>query len=129
MLRMFVFHLCFCYQLTGILSPTSSSSKSPMTSWPSESAPPHKPAAPCAHAIPATNYTPTRTPSTCSSDTRLFADKGPQLSDRHMNFGQHYKGRYLSSNVNITVFDANNNSVSVPVGSMLISFFSVCRSR
>jgi hypothetical protein len=46
-----------------------------------------------------------------------------------MNFGQHYKGRYLSSNVNITVFDANNNSVSVPVGSMLIPFFSVYRSR
>ncbi|KAF8182105.1 Metallo-dependent phosphatase-like protein [Mycena galopus ATCC 62051] len=37
--------------------------------------------------------------------------------DMHMNFGQHFKGRYLSSNVNITVFDANNQSVSVPVGS------------
>ncbi|KAJ7879262.1 hypothetical protein B0H14DRAFT_2566861 [Mycena olivaceomarginata] len=35
---------------------------------------------------------------------------------KHMNFGQHYKGRYLSSNINITVFDAHNNSVSVPVG-------------
>ncbi|KAJ7827637.1 Metallo-dependent phosphatase-like protein [Mycena olivaceomarginata] len=49
--------------------------------------------------------------------------------DMHMNFGQHYKGRYLSSNVNITVFDANNNSVSVPVGSMLIKTTTARRNR
>ncbi|KAJ7167792.1 Metallo-dependent phosphatase-like protein [Mycena filopes] len=36
--------------------------------------------------------------------------------DMHMNFAQHYQDRYLSSNVNITVFDANNRSVSVPIG-------------
>ncbi|KAJ6532285.1 Metallo-dependent phosphatase-like protein [Mycena vulgaris] len=42
--------------------------------------------------------------------------------DMHMNFGQHYKGRYLSSNINITVFDANNQSVSVPVGSRFRKF-------
>ncbi|KAJ6460770.1 Metallo-dependent phosphatase-like protein [Mycena vitilis] len=42
--------------------------------------------------------------------------------DMHMNFGEHYKGRYLSSNVNITVFDANNQSISVPVGSRFRKF-------
>ncbi|KAF7335281.1 hypothetical protein MSAN_02338800 [Mycena sanguinolenta] len=43
--------------------------------------------------------------------------------DMHMNFAQHFKGRYLSSNVNITVFDANNQSISVPVGSATLSTF------
>ncbi|KAJ7682060.1 Metallo-dependent phosphatase-like protein [Mycena polygramma] len=42
--------------------------------------------------------------------------------DMHMNFGPHHKGRYLSSNVNITVFDANNESISVPVGSRFRKF-------
>ncbi|KAJ6515268.1 Metallo-dependent phosphatase-like protein [Mycena sanguinolenta] len=42
--------------------------------------------------------------------------------DMHMNFAQHFKGRYLSSNVNLTVFDANNQSVSVPVGSRFRKF-------
>ncbi|KAJ7094369.1 Metallo-dependent phosphatase-like protein [Mycena epipterygia] len=42
--------------------------------------------------------------------------------DMHMNFGPHYKGRYLTSNVNITVFDANNQSVSVPVGNRFRKF-------
>ncbi|KAF7352259.1 Vacuolar protein [Mycena venus] len=42
--------------------------------------------------------------------------------DMHKNFAQHFKGRYLSSNVNITVFDANNQSVSVPVGSRFRKF-------
>ncbi|KAJ7755792.1 Metallo-dependent phosphatase-like protein [Mycena metata] len=42
--------------------------------------------------------------------------------DMHMNFGQHYKDRYLSSNVNITVYDANNRSVSVPVGNRFRKF-------
>ncbi|KAJ7770978.1 Metallo-dependent phosphatase-like protein [Mycena maculata] len=42
--------------------------------------------------------------------------------DMHTNFAQHFKGRYLSSNVNITVFDANNQSVSVPVGSRFRKF-------
>ncbi|KAJ7055061.1 Metallo-dependent phosphatase-like protein [Mycena amicta] len=35
--------------------------------------------------------------------------------DVHTNFGRHYEGRYLSSNVNITVFDENNQTTSVPV--------------
>ncbi|KAK7055300.1 Metallo-dependent phosphatase-like protein [Favolaschia claudopus] len=42
--------------------------------------------------------------------------------DMHMNFGKHFQGRYLSSNVNITVFDASNQSVSVPVGSRFRKF-------
>ncbi|KAJ7461982.1 Metallo-dependent phosphatase-like protein [Mycena latifolia] len=42
--------------------------------------------------------------------------------DMHMNFAAHYQGRYLSSNVNITVFDAHNQSVSVPVGSRFRKF-------
>ncbi|KAJ6560221.1 Metallo-dependent phosphatase-like protein [Mycena capillaripes] len=42
--------------------------------------------------------------------------------DMHMNFGEHYKGRYLSSNANITVFDTNNQSVNVPVGSRFRKF-------
>ncbi|KAJ6615583.1 Metallo-dependent phosphatase-like protein [Mycena sp. CBHHK59/15] len=42
--------------------------------------------------------------------------------DMHMNFGPHFQGRYLSSNVNITVYDANNRSVSVPVGNRYSKF-------
>ncbi|KAJ7681208.1 Metallo-dependent phosphatase-like protein [Mycena rosella] len=42
--------------------------------------------------------------------------------DMHMNFARHHEGRYLSSNVNITVFDANNQSVSVPVGNRFRKF-------
>ena len=34
----------------------------------------------------------------------------------YTNFAPKLGGRYLSSNVNITVFDKHNNSVSVPVG-------------
>ncbi|KAJ7360926.1 hypothetical protein DFH08DRAFT_1031331 [Mycena albidolilacea] len=76
-----------------------------MTSWPSGSVPPYKPAAPCAHAIPPTHelYTYAKT------------------FNMHMKFGQHYSC-YLSSNVNITVFNTNNNSVSVPVGSRFHQF-------
>ncbi|KAF7332694.1 hypothetical protein MKEN_00152600 [Mycena kentingensis (nom. inval.)] len=33
-----------------------------------------------------------------------------------VNLGRHFEDRYLSSNVNITVFDENNQTVSVPVG-------------
>ncbi|KAJ7635196.1 Metallo-dependent phosphatase-like protein [Roridomyces roridus] len=42
--------------------------------------------------------------------------------DMHRNFAPHFQGRYLSSNVNITVFDVNNKSVSVPVGSRFRKF-------
>ncbi|KAJ7055073.1 Metallo-dependent phosphatase-like protein [Mycena amicta] len=42
--------------------------------------------------------------------------------DMHTNFGRHYEGRYLSSNVNITVFDENNQTTSVPVGSRFRKF-------
>ncbi|KAJ7265403.1 Metallo-dependent phosphatase-like protein [Mycena haematopus] len=42
--------------------------------------------------------------------------------DMYMNFAQHFKGRYLSSNVNITVFDTTNQSISVPVGSRFRKF-------
>ncbi|KAJ7194563.1 Metallo-dependent phosphatase-like protein [Mycena pura] len=42
--------------------------------------------------------------------------------DMHMNFARHFEGRYLSSNVNITVFDANNQSISIPVGSRFRKF-------
>lgn len=37
--------------------------------------------------------------------------------DMYQNFAPALKGRYLSSNVNITVADKNNNTIDVPVGS------------
>ncbi|CCM03935.1 uncharacterized protein FIBRA_06087 [Fibroporia radiculosa] len=42
--------------------------------------------------------------------------------DMYTNFAPHWNGRYLSSNVNITVFDGNNNTISVPVGSRYTKF-------
>ena len=36
--------------------------------------------------------------------------------DMHQNFAPKLNGRYLSSNVNITVADQDGNPVSVPVG-------------
>jgi hypothetical protein len=37
--------------------------------------------------------------------------------DMHVNFAPKFPGRYLSSNVNITVENSNGSVVSVPVGS------------
>ena len=37
--------------------------------------------------------------------------------DRYTNFVPNLQGRYLSSNVNITVFNSEGKAVSVPVGS------------
>lgn len=48
-----------------------------------------------------------------------------QFSDicaRHKNFAPKLKGRYLSSNVNITLLDEHNNIVNVPVGSAYYRF-------
>ncbi|GLB37901.1 putative ser thr protein phosphatase [Lyophyllum shimeji] len=42
--------------------------------------------------------------------------------DMHKNFAPKFDGRYLSSNVNITVPDENGNPVSVPVGSRFAKF-------
>uniref|UniRef100_A0A0W0FQK1 Calcineurin-like phosphoesterase domain-containing protein n=1 Tax=Moniliophthora roreri TaxID=221103 RepID=A0A0W0FQK1_MONRR len=42
--------------------------------------------------------------------------------DMHQNFAPALDGRYLSSNVNITVVDENNNAVSVPVGNRFAKF-------
>jgi hypothetical protein len=42
--------------------------------------------------------------------------------DMYTNFAPKLNGRYLSSNVNITVFDKHNNSVSVPVGERFVKF-------
>ncbi|EPQ55276.1 hypothetical protein GLOTRDRAFT_76623, partial [Gloeophyllum trabeum ATCC 11539] len=42
--------------------------------------------------------------------------------DMYTNFVPKLHGRYLSSNVNITVYDKNNNSVSVPVGNRFAKF-------
>ncbi len=39
--------------------------------------------------------------------------------DMHQNFAPKFPGRYLSSNVNITVAGPNGSPVSVPVGSQL----------
>ena len=36
--------------------------------------------------------------------------------DRYTNFAPAFKGRYLTSNVNITVFNEEGQVVSVPVG-------------
>ncbi|KAJ7852830.1 hypothetical protein B0H14DRAFT_2580767 [Mycena olivaceomarginata] len=57
----------------------------------------------------------------------MSADKGPQLSNRHMKFRQHYS-RYLSSNVNVTVFDANNKQV-LPVQDAQIKTTTVHRNH
>ncbi|KAH9917217.1 Metallo-dependent phosphatase-like protein [Amylocystis lapponica] len=42
--------------------------------------------------------------------------------DMYTNFAPYLHGRYLSSNVNITVFDEHGNNVSVPVGSRYKKF-------
>ncbi|KAK0189114.1 Metallo-dependent phosphatase-like protein [Armillaria mellea] len=42
--------------------------------------------------------------------------------DMHQNFAPKLNGRYLSSNVNITLADQNNNTVDVPVGSRFAKF-------
>ncbi|KAG5352237.1 hypothetical protein C0989_003170 [Termitomyces sp. Mn162] len=46
----------------------------------------------------------------------LIADHLPIASTRHLNFAPKFKGRYLSSNVNITLLDEHGNNVSIPVG-------------
>jgi hypothetical protein len=40
---------------------------------------------------------------------------------RHQNFAPRFNGRYLSSNVNITVADKDGNPTSIPVGSAVHS--------
>ncbi|THU78430.1 Metallo-dependent phosphatase [Dendrothele bispora CBS 962.96] len=42
--------------------------------------------------------------------------------DMHTNFAPALNGRYLSSNVNITTVDANNNTIDVPVGDRFAKF-------
>ncbi|KAJ3710318.1 Metallo-dependent phosphatase-like protein, partial [Lentinula raphanica] len=42
--------------------------------------------------------------------------------DMHTNFAPALNGCYLSSNANITIFDENNNTVSVPVGNRYRKF-------
>ncbi|KAJ3904284.1 Metallo-dependent phosphatase-like protein [Lentinula edodes] len=42
--------------------------------------------------------------------------------DMYTNFVPALDGKYLSSNVNITVFDANNNTIDVPVGNRFRKF-------
>ncbi|EJD02042.1 uncharacterized protein FOMMEDRAFT_20830 [Fomitiporia mediterranea MF3/22] len=42
--------------------------------------------------------------------------------DMHTDFAPFWKGRYLTSNVNITVFDENQNPVSVPIGERFVKF-------
>ena len=44
--------------------------------------------------------------------------------DRYTNFVPNLQGRYLSSNVNITVFNSEGKAVSVPVGSKFPSCLS-----
>lgn len=41
--------------------------------------------------------------------------------DMYQNFVSKLNGRYLSSNVNITVFDSHGKPVSVPVGGKSIT--------
>ncbi|KAF9463557.1 Metallo-dependent phosphatase-like protein [Collybia nuda] len=42
--------------------------------------------------------------------------------DMHQNFAPRFNGRYLSSNVNITITDKHGKSTSVPVGSRFAKF-------
>ncbi|OBZ69887.1 Uncharacterized protein PB2B2.06c [Grifola frondosa] len=42
--------------------------------------------------------------------------------DMYTNFVPKLNGRYLSSNVNITVFDQHNNTINVPVGNRFAKF-------
>ncbi|KAE9403326.1 hypothetical protein BT96DRAFT_964523 [Gymnopus androsaceus JB14] len=42
--------------------------------------------------------------------------------DMYTNFVPALDGKYLASNVNITIFDANNNTVDVPVGNRFLKF-------
>jgi hypothetical protein len=47
-----------------------------------------------------------------------------ELVSRYTNFVPHFPGRYLTSNVNITVEDASGNPTSVPLGSEFSSSLS-----
>ncbi|KAI5117465.1 hypothetical protein M0805_004068 [Coniferiporia weirii] len=51
-----------------------------------------------------------------------LSDGYPVALDMHTNFAPFWKGRYLSSNVNITVFDEKQNPISVPVGERFVKF-------
>ncbi|KAL5498002.1 hypothetical protein ACEPAH_2933 [Sanghuangporus vaninii] len=42
--------------------------------------------------------------------------------DMFTDFAPFWKGRYLTSNVNITIFDENQNPVSVPIGERFVKF-------
>lgn len=42
--------------------------------------------------------------------------------DMHENFAPAFPGRYLTSNVNITLNDENGQNVSVPIGSQFAKF-------
>ncbi|KAG9089399.1 hypothetical protein FRC07_012341 [Ceratobasidium sp. 392] len=54
----------------------------------------------------------------------------PVANDMHTSFAPKLNGRYLTSNVNITVFDKNtNSSISVPLGSRFAKFKTQQRSN
>jgi hypothetical protein len=57
-----------------------------------------------------------------SSLAKLLADV-PHIQDVHENFAPKWKGRYLSSNANITVTDKSGKKKSVPVGGNRFSKF------
>ena len=75
-------------------------------------------------ALTATSCIFTRTRSICTSHLRacpLVRDFNAHFS--YTNFAPAFKGRYLSSNVNITVLNDKGKIVSVPVGSKLVVTF------
>ncbi|KAI6041601.1 hypothetical protein EDC04DRAFT_2601541 [Pisolithus marmoratus] len=47
---------------------------------------------------------------------------GTGLSDEYESFIPHFEGRYLMSNVNITIFNSDGEAVSVPVGNRYTKF-------
>ncbi|KAH8995902.1 Metallo-dependent phosphatase-like protein [Lactarius akahatsu] len=71
-------------------------------------------------------YSPTSSspncPMTCSPSETTNCPSTQTALDMHQNFAPKFPGRYLSSNVNITIPGPNGSPVSVPVGSRFAKF-------
>lgn len=63
---------------------------------------------------------------TCSDPYPVFSHELYDYAnayDMYMHFAPHWNGRYLASNVNITIYDGDgNNTISVPLGNRFTKF-------
>ena len=75
----------------------------------------------------AMNYIFMQTLSICWSSRALKKRQNVDISIiRHTNFAPSLKGRYLSSNVNITLLNENGQVETVPVGSQFHLPSTIC---